>query len=116
MDKVGTLLREYQRQLTLPWHRNLSGPERVWIAVYPPDIERRLRPRIPEFELATRAADRKWICRDLTNAFADWLNRQEYREAYFAEPDLIKPALNGFTRELETTLSEALTADDVDEN
>ena len=115
MDKVEALLGEYRKQLTLPWQKNLSGPERVWIAVYPPDLERRLRPRIPDFELATKAAGRSWVQRDLTASFADWLNRQEYRESYFAEPDLMKPALDGFARELEDAVRSALAGPDVDD-
>jgi Domain of unknown function (DUF1788) len=108
MDKVDQLLAEYQRQLSLPWRRDLSGPERVWIAVYPPAIERRLRVRIPEFETPTRDVHRRWVTHDLTSAFADWLSRQEYREAYFEQPELIAPALDAFATELTETVRNVL--------
>ena len=109
-DRVDLLLEQYRRQLALPWRRDLSGAERVWIAVYPPELERRLSHRIGEFRLATIDADRKWMHLDLTTTFATWLGAQEYREAYFEEPDLIAPALDGYARSL-TDQVEAILAD-----
>ena len=114
MDRVDALVSVYRSQLALPWKQGLSGPERVWIAVYPPDIERRLRVRLPEFEIATKDAKRRWRHLDLTSAFADWLAAQEYREAYFEDPDAIKPALQGFAKTLDATIRAALSAADVD--
>ncbi len=114
MDRAEALLAEYRRQLSLPWRRDVSGPERVWIAVYPPDIERRLRPRIPEFGMTTKEAGKSWRHLDLTPKFAQWLAGQEYREAYFEDPDLMAPALKGFAREVQDEIRSALTAPDVD--
>lgn len=115
MDRVDALLQEYRRQLSLPWRRDVAGPERVWIAVYPPEIERRLRPRIPEFEIATREAGHKWQHLDLTPKFAQWLAGHEYRDEYFAEPDQIKPALVGFERDLQAEVRALLTAEGTDQ-
>lgn len=114
MDRTDALLQQYRHQLALPFRRDLSGPERVWIAVYPPEIERRLRFRLPEFALATNEAGRRWIQIDLTRSFAEWLGSQEYREAYFEEPEMIKPALGEFATSVETLVRERLTEPEVD--
>lgn len=114
MDRADVLLEQYRRQLALPWRRDVSGHERVWIAVYPPEIERRVRVRIPDFELATKDAGRRWHHLDVTRSFAEWLGGLEYREAYFHEPASIKPALAGYARQLESALRDSLTAPDVD--
>jgi hypothetical protein len=115
-DRVSALLEQYTRQLALPWRRDLSGAERVWIAVYPPELERRLRFRLGEFELATTAAGKRWHLVDLTDSFGVWLTAQEYREAYFEEPALIAPALMGYEQELVERLKAALTGGDSDED
>lgn len=113
-DRVDLLLEQYQKQLALPWRRDLSGAERVWIAVYPPEIERRLSYKIDEFKLATTGAGRRWRHLDLTQSFAKWLSAQEYREAYFEEPDLIGPALDGYAKSLVDDIEAVLKADEVD--
>lgn len=73
MDRVDQLLAAYGRQLALPWRSGLSGAERVWMAVYPPDLERRLRFRVDDFHHATTAAGHPWIMVDLTSTFPRWL-------------------------------------------
>lgn len=113
-DRVDLLLQEYRRRLELPWRRDLAGAERIWIAVYPPDLERRLAHRIDEFKLATIDAGRRWRHRDLTTSFATWLAGQEYREEYFAEPELIAPALEGYESALATELQALMDGEDVD--
>jgi hypothetical protein len=116
MDRGSALLAQYHTQLSLPWRRDIAGAERVWIAVYPPDLERLIRPKLPEFELATKSAGHTWHQVDLTKSFAAWLAGQEYREAYFQEPEAIAPALENFAQAVEQTVRTALTADGVDEN
>ncbi len=39
----------------LPWVENLAPSQRVWMAVYAPEEERRLRLNLPEFGTATSA-------------------------------------------------------------
>ncbi len=114
MDRVEQLLEAYRDRVTRPWPRGISGPERVWMAVYPPEIERRLRVRIPEFGLATADAGRRWRHLDLTTAFADWLGVHERRERYFEDPDAMKPAYKGFETAVEARVRAVLTADDTD--
>ena len=68
------------------------GQQKVWIAVYDKEDERRLRLRIGLFEEATRAVGHHWHRCDLTDAFADWLMSPElapYANSYFDAPDLL---------------------------
>ena len=73
MSEIEGLLREYERFVALPWQNNVAGAEKVWFAVYDPPQERRLRLRIPEFEIATKKAGHGWRYVDLTDAFAHWM-------------------------------------------
>jgi hypothetical protein len=82
MGKLETLLHNYERYVALPWPENLAGPQKVWFAVYDETDERRLRARLGEFELATKRRGHKWAACDLTNAFADWMAKESYRETY----------------------------------
>ena len=56
MSLVADLVESYQRGVALPWSGVVAHRQRVWMAVYPPDQERRLRVHIGEFELATTKA------------------------------------------------------------
>ena len=96
MSRISRLLANYQRYVSLKWDQNLAGPQRVWFAVYRPSDERRLRLRIDEFETVTRAAGHGWDRCDLTDAFARWMSGQEYREAYFEQPEDLAMALGEF--------------------
>ena len=113
-DRVDLLLEQYQKHLALPWRRDLSGAERVWVAVYPPEIERRLSYKIDEFKLATTGAGKRWRHLDLTPSFAKWLSAQEYREAYFVDPDAIGPALGGYLQTLVGDITALLTSEGID--
>lgn len=115
MGAVEDLVRAYERFVRLPWESTLAGPQRVWFAIYEPTQERRLRLRIPEFEVATKVAGHRWRCVDLTDSFAQWMAQHEYREAYFAQPETMQIALVAFGTFLAQRVTEALTAPDVDE-
>jgi BREX protein BrxB len=92
MGRIETLRRNYQRVCGLPWDRHLSGQQKVWIAVYDREDERKLRLRIGLFEESTRAVGHHWHRCDLTDAFADWLMSPElapYANSYFEAPELL---------------------------
>ena len=93
-------LRAYRRFVKLPWSRGLSGSERVWVVIYPPAEERRIRRRIDEFALATAEANREWAMIDLTPMFAEWMAAHPYREQYFKSPATLPLALGDFAAEL----------------
>ena len=43
MSRVSDLVDAYKAELSLTWKDNVSGGERVWMLVYPPDLERQMR-------------------------------------------------------------------------
>ena len=116
MSVIERRIRAYDRFVQLPWQRGLSGSEKVWMVIYPPSEERRLRRRIQEFALATTGAGHAWKEIDLTPAFAEWMAANDYREQYFKSPKTIQLALGDFATALAERVRESLTADDVNEN
>ncbi|WP_104992428.1 DUF1788 domain-containing protein [Deinococcus sp. NW-56] len=110
MTPVERLLQRYRTQVGLPWAGSLSPTERVWVAVYDPSDERRLRAALPAFELATRQAGLAWHALDLTGAFAEWMAAHPYREAYFAEPELLAGSLGAFEDALALRVRQTLEA------
>jgi hypothetical protein len=113
MSTIEDLRDAYARFVGLPWSDGLSGAERVWMAIYPPREERRLRMRVGEFEHATRDAGHGWKLTDVTNVFAEWLSAHEYRESYFEAPELLDTALERFGKYLAERVMTVLTSDDV---
>lgn len=96
MSRVDDLIANYQRFAKLPWPSGLAPSQRVWMAVYAPEDERRVRLHLQEFETASNAAGHEWAQIEITNAFEEWMAAHEYRDAYFANPKLIQPELAGF--------------------
>jgi hypothetical protein len=110
VSRVDDLIANYQRFAKLPWPSGLAPPQRVWMAVYAPEDERRLRLHLQEFETASNAAGHEWSLIDITHAFEDWMAAHEYREAYFANPKLIQPELAGFLDALVAGVRDELIA------
>lgn len=74
MSRVSDLVDAYKAELSLTWKDNVSGGERVWMLVYPPDLERQMRHALPSIELATTQAGRGWVVIDVTDDFGRWLS------------------------------------------
>ena len=92
MSRIDLLRKNYHRICGLPWDRNVAGPQRVWLAVYDKEDERKLRLRLGLFEEATHQTRHKWNLVDLTDTFADWMcssDNASYSEGYFESPDLL---------------------------
>ena len=53
MNRIELLKKNYQRFCESSWDRNVSGAQRVWLAVYDKEDERNLRLRLGLFEEAT---------------------------------------------------------------
>lgn len=102
MSDMDALVKAYERFAGLPWESNLGHAQRVWMVVYPPRDERRLRARITAFETATTKAGHSWSLVDLTGAFSVWLSSHPYRETYFRQPELLSAAA---TKDFEKHLS-----------
>ena len=100
MSRVDDLITNYERFVHLPWPTNLAPAQRVWMAVYPPEEERRLRLHLPEFATASKKAGYEWDLIDISDEFEHWMAEHEYRDAYFANPKLMQPELVGFFEQL----------------
>lgn len=112
MSKVDELLDAYRRFVALPWQQNLAPPQRVWMAVYPPGDERRLRLHVSEFKTATTDHQHPWSLLDVTASFENWMANHDYRDAFFAEPELLEPALPAFFDHLVTHVRSHLDTHD----
>ncbi|MCK5751565.1 MAG: hypothetical protein KAH46_02540 [Mycobacterium sp.] len=109
MSRIDDLIANYQRFAQLPWPSGLAPAQRIWMAVYSPEDERRLRLHLPEFETASKAAGHDWARIDISNSFEEWMAAHEYRDAYFANPKLIQPELAGFLDQLVADVRRQLT-------
>ncbi|MHB8290593.1 MAG: hypothetical protein ACYDEY_15470 [Acidimicrobiales bacterium] len=96
MSYIDDLLDAYRRFVALPWQENLAPPQRVWMAVYPPEQERRLRLHLQEFKTATQASGHGWALVDITNSFEHWMAAHDYRDSYFEDPELLETAMPAF--------------------
>jgi hypothetical protein len=98
---MDALVKAYERFVAIPWAPGLAPPQRVWMVVYPPREERRLRARVTAFEIATSKAGHRWRLVDLTDSFARWLGSHPYRETYFKNPEMFSAAaIKDFERHL----------------
>jgi hypothetical protein len=96
MTRIELLKKNYMRVCGLPWDRNVSGAQRVWVAVYDKEDEQKLRLRLGLFEEATQQTGHHWHALNLTDAFANWMCGPEnasYAESYFEAPDLLDDAV-----------------------
>src|SRR5438128_6540390 len=96
MSRIDLLRKNYQRVCSLPWDRNVAGAQRVWLAIYDKEDERKLRLRLGLFEEATQQTGHKWAAIDLTDAFANWMcspDNASYSESYFEAPELLDEAV-----------------------
>src|SRR5258705_13995874 len=87
MGRIEELADRYGKHIATPWQRTVAGAQRVIMIVYDKTLERTLRFRKAVFEMATTENGHDWYEVDLSDAFAQWLGDDEYREAYFELPD-----------------------------
>ena len=119
MAQIERLIHSFDTRVSLPWERDLAGPQRVWFAVYHKGEERRLRRRLEEFEISTKRAKHGWIGIDRTDAFAQWLSQHEYRDGYFETPEHLEgesPAVDDFKESIVRQVTDVLTSPKADEN
>lgn len=95
MGKIEDLAAKYEHHISAPWQKTVSGAQRVMMVVYEKELERTLRARIGEFEQATRRAGHDWKLVDCTAWFSEWMSADDYRDAYFEEPELLGMKLEG---------------------
>ena len=111
MSRVSDLIDAYVAELALPWRSGLSGGERVWMLVYPPDLERGMRAALPRLELVTGEAGHGWRQIDISDNLGRWLANHRYAEAFFEDPsDLTPSIIDQFEADLVSALREQLSA------
>jgi hypothetical protein len=106
---VDELIAAYRSFVALPWQQMLAPSQRVWMAVYPPEHERRLRLHLPAFKAASNEQHHPWALIDITTSFETWMAGHRYREAYFEDPALLETALPAFFDHLVDDVSSQLT-------
>lgn len=95
MGRIEDLADIYERHISVPWPLMTSGAERVLMVVHDKELDRALRKRVEEFALRTTRARKGWKLVDCTTWFAEWMVGQEYREAYFENPEDLSLKLEG---------------------
>jgi hypothetical protein len=112
MSRIDLLRKNYQRICSQPWEHQVAGPQRVWLAVYDKEDERKLRLRLGLFKEATEYLGHLWHEIDFTNAFAEWLCTPpyaDYAESYFESPSRLGAApLAAFKRSVVANITQAL--------
>lgn len=114
MNRIELLRNNYQKFCESHWDRNVSGAQRVWLAVYDKEDERKLRLRVGLFEEATLHTGHKWVAIDLTDAFANWMcgpDNFTHAEGYFESPDSLDSAKREeFMQSVVTDIQSALAS------
>jgi hypothetical protein len=112
MAHIDQLLVSFKTHVGFPLKQGLPLSQRSWFVVYPPEEERRLSPRLPEFEIATRDAGLGWQRMDLSGAFAEWLDTfdPDERRATLENPAILESySETGFIPFLKARIDEAVT-------
>ena len=115
MSYIGDLVEDYRRFVQLPWPSHLAPAQRVWMVVYRPEEERRLRLHIEDFEIESRKAGYEWDLVDISDEFERWMGSHEYREAYFRNPELMQPELVSFFDQLADGVREQVEEKAIDQ-
>jgi len=120
VSRIDLLRKNYQRICGLPWDRHVAGPQRVWLAVYDKEDERKLRLRLGLFKEATEQLGHHWSVVDLTDAFAQWLCNppySDYAASYFESPTRLGAApLAAFKKTVAGQLTQVLRSVQSSEN
>lgn len=111
MSRVSDLVDAYEAELRLLWKTGVSGAERVWMLVYPPDLERQVRAQLPEMEMRTTNAHRGWEVVDLSDELGGWIAGHEYAEAFYEDPsDFTSSVVDMFADDLVRRIRERLVS------
>jgi hypothetical protein len=115
MSKIDNLLTNYIKYITVPW-REAAPAQRVAFCVYPESLERTLRLKLGEFELATTQAGHNWAEHDISGIFSEWLTQQRYAEKYYKVPELLPTLLPKFTEYIVTKFNDFVREHQVDQD
>lgn len=113
-NRLTELLKSYESFISVPWSPYVSAEERAIFVVYPKEDELKLRHRIPEFELATTQNGHNWLQLNITDSFAEWMSEQDYKEAYFEDPEYLESNYDFFAEDLAEKLKTKITASETE--
>lgn len=117
MGRIEDLAERFGRYIATPWQRTVAGAQRVIMVVYDKELERTLQARKLAFETATREVGHEWREVDVSDAFAQWMAHDDYREEYFASPDDLQLKLEAeFPEYVAERIRKVLNRADVTEN
>jgi hypothetical protein len=102
VSRIKRLIQSYSKYVAVPWRNDAAAAQRVIFCVYNETEELRLRAKIDEFEIATRAVGHEWALFDLTDTFPDWIASQRYAKSYFQKPGLLPTLLPKYLTYIET--------------
>jgi restriction system protein len=66
VSRIKRLTQSYSKYVSVPWRDDAAAAQRVIFCVYQETEELRLRAKVDEFEIATRAAGHDWAVEDLS--------------------------------------------------
>lgn len=107
-DRLTKLLTSFESHISIPWPSAVSSDERTIFLVYHKEDELKLRARIEEFEYACTNNQHPWLLLDISHSFERWMVDQDYKEAYFEDPQYLKGLYGDFADELIASLSESV--------
>jgi hypothetical protein len=116
VSRIKRLTQSYSKYIAVPWRDDAAAAQRVIFCVYNETEELRLRAKVDEFEIATRAANREWVLFDLTDTFSEWLASQRYAKSYFQKPNLLSTLLPKYLTYIESEFSAFLQHKSADED
>lgn len=116
MSRTKRLIHSYSKYIAVPWRSDAAAAQRVIFCVYNETEELRLRAKVDEFEIATRAASHDWALFDVTDSFPTWLASQRYAKSYYEKPNLLPPLLPKYLTYIQAEFAAFLQAKEVDEN
>ncbi|MEX2595757.1 MAG: BREX protein BrxB domain-containing protein [Salibacteraceae bacterium] len=95
MSKVEYLLHNFETVMQESWTGVLSLEERMYFLVYDPAEQRKVDLHLSDFENITSKSGKKWIHISLEGLFSEWMAQNEYRDAYFEDPEALVDQLEG---------------------
>lgn len=110
MSTLDELLDAFHERLTIPWRDDVPAAGRVWLLWYDKSLERRVRGRLSEFELATRSAGKGWRQFDIAPVFGAWISEHPWFERLAKRPGQIERVIPDFEAHLSGLLRAELTA------
>jgi hypothetical protein len=115
VSRIKRLVQSYANYIAVPWRDDAAAAQRVVFCVYHETEELRLRAKVDEFEIATRASGHNWALFDLTDTFPNWLATQRYAKSYFQKPNLLSTLLPKYLVYIEAEFEKFLLENNVNE-